>query len=178
MFPLLVHSDHLPSLTSRPGAITTAGLVMNGWDIEKCLATFKQLSHTAFQRRASLKIPLISAVLQFLISIICDGRYPPKNLESVLQRVFGRKGILDSSAESEMGILAGIIVTSIKDTSASVFTNYNAVGNRKNYCDYSVMTTDPAARPLLWEIIRCATAAPLAFWKLGDSDRAWKQLLS
>ncbi|KAI6311888.1 hypothetical protein MCOR30_010709 [Pyricularia oryzae] len=152
MFSLFLHSDHLPSLTSRPGAITTAGLVMNGWDIEKCLATFKQLSHTAFQRRASLKIPLISAVLQFLISIICDGRYPPKNLESVLQRVFGRKGILDSSAESEMGILAGIIVTNIKDTSASVFTNYNAVGNRKNHCDYSLMTTDPVARPLLWEM--------------------------
>lgn len=250
-YPIQRHFDLIYGTSS--GAITTAGLVMNGWDIAKCLATFKQLSHTAFQRRASLKIPLVSAVLQFLISIICDGRYPPKNLESVLQRVFGRKCILDSSVESEMGILAGIIVTNIKDTSASVFTNYNAVGNRKNHCDYSVMTTDPAARPLLWEIIRCATAAPFyfrprhiagvgtfqdggllynnpasialhevgalfpntrepslfvslgtgcplrggrqrssrcfwkdsfiprlirAFWKLGDSDRAWKQLLS
>ncbi|KAL5936827.1 hypothetical protein ACKVV1_011385 [Pyricularia oryzae] len=143
-YPVQRHFDVIYGTSS--GAITTAGLVMNGWGIEECLATFKQLSHTAFQPRANLKIPLVSAVLQFLISIICDGRYPPKNLESVLQRVFGGKGILDSSAGAEMGILAGITVTSTKDTSASVFTNYNAVGNRKDHCGEFGESTDRSSK--------------------------------
>ncbi|KAL5866372.1 hypothetical protein ACKVWC_011516 [Pyricularia oryzae] len=143
-YPVQRHFDVIYGISS--GAITTAGLVMNGWGIEECLATFKQLSYTAFQPRANLKIPFVSAVLQFLISIICDGRYPPKNLESVLQRVFGGKGILDSSAGAEMGIFAGITVTSTKDTSASVFTNYNAVGNRKDHCGEFGESTDRSSK--------------------------------
>ncbi|KAH7303728.1 acyl transferase/acyl hydrolase/lysophospholipase [Stachybotrys elegans] len=144
------------------GAIIACALFINGWSIEDCIASFESLSRLAFTPRWSCWIPLLSKIYDFILSILADSRYPARNLEKALQEVFGlTRTMIEYSNASEMGTMIGVPVTTIRDAALCVFTNYNGVGNRETNNDYHVLQN--SARVLLWEVLRCATAAPYYF---------------
>jgi len=128
-------------LTHFAGSIIAGALCVNGWGIDDCIAAFKSLAHMAFQSRSWLRIPLLSqilrvpflsAILQVVMLLVADSRYSASNLEKALKHVFGSaKSIMDCSAATEMGIMMGVTVSTVWDTQACVFTNYNGKGVRK-----------------------------------------------
>lgn len=116
-----------------PGAIIACALFVNGWSVEECIASFENLACLAFQPRRSFWIPVFSKVYDFLLSLLVDGRYPARNLETALRGVFGpTRSIMNCSKASETGTLVGVPVTTIRDVSTCVFTNYNGVGKRED----------------------------------------------
>ncbi|KAK3933650.1 acyl transferase/acyl hydrolase/lysophospholipase [Diplogelasinospora grovesii] len=161
--PVQQHFDVIYGTSS--GAIIAFALYANGWPIEDCIVCFESLARLAFQPRPSCRIPILAMVYEFLVSLLVDSRYPARNLESALQRVFGStRSIIDCSKASEMGAMVGMPVTTIRDASACVFTNYNGVGQREESADYHVIQPEGGIRRIpLWEILRCGTAAPYYF---------------
>jgi hypothetical protein len=82
--------------------------------------------------------------------LVTDGFYPARNLERVLQEVFGRdKSILDYSSATSMGTKIGITVSTMKPA-PFIFTNYNGLGDRedKKYEKYGVLL----GNALVWEM--------------------------
>jgi hypothetical protein len=113
------------------GGIIAVALCINGWSVQQCTEIFERLARVAFQPRPSSGIPIISKFLDFLISFFSDARYPADNLEAALQDAFGRdRSILDCSKATAAGTRVGLPVTTIRDTSTCIFTNYNGVGMR------------------------------------------------
>lgn len=114
-----------------PGGIIAAALCINGWPVQRCIEQLEPLAKFAFQPRASSGIPILSPLLNFLISFFADARYPADNLEAALQEAFGSgRSILDCSKATAAGTRVGLPVTTIRDTSTCIFTNYNGVGTR------------------------------------------------
>ena len=129
-------------LTARIGGIIILALCVNGWSVDKCTESFERLARLAFQPRPSLMIPMISPLVGFLVSFFADGRYSADNLEAALQVTFGRdRSILDCSRATASGTRIGLPVTTIRDVSTCVFTNYNGVGTRPSGCGNEI---DPA----------------------------------
>jgi hypothetical protein len=122
-------------LTDRTGGIIVLALCVNGWSVDKCADSFEQLAKLAFQPRPSPSIPIISPMVDFLVSFFADGRYSAVNLEAALQDTFGHdRSILDCSRATATGTRIGLPVTTIRDVSTCVFTNYNGVGVRPSGC--------------------------------------------
>lgn len=122
-------------LTARIGGIIILALCVNGWSVDKCTESFERLAKLAFQPRPSLMIPMISPLVDFLVSFFADARYSADNLEAALQATFGRdRSILDCSRATTSGTRIGLPVTTIRDLSTCVFTNYNGVGTRAPGC--------------------------------------------
>lgn len=120
------------------GGIIVLALFVNGWSVDKCGERFEQLARLAFQPRPSPGIPIISHIVDSLVSLFADGRYPADNLEAALQETFGRdRSILDCSRATATGARVGLPVTTIRDVSTCVFTNYNGVGKRSSRCGKS-----------------------------------------
>lgn len=118
-------------LTTRTGGIIILALCVNGWSVDKCAESFERLAKLAFQPRPSLNIPIISPLFDFIVSFFADGRYSADNLEAALQDTFGPdRSILDCSKATASGTRVGLPVTTIRDISTCVFTNYNGVGTR------------------------------------------------
>lgn len=120
-------------------------LCIIGLSVELCIERFEGFAKFAFKPRSSSAIPIISPIIDFLlsgipiispiidflVSIFADGRYPADNLEAALQDEFGsERSILDCSKATAAGTRVGLPVTTIRDTSTCVFTNYNGVGTR------------------------------------------------
>jgi len=103
--------------------------------VKQATENLERCAKLAFQRRPSLGIPLISQTLDFIISYFTDCRYPADKLEAVLREALGSyQNILDCSKATETGTRVGLPVTTIRDTSICVFTNYNGVGTRPRDC--------------------------------------------
>ncbi|KAH8655641.1 patatin-like phospholipase-like protein [Xylariales sp. PMI_506] len=161
--PVQRHFDVVYGTSS--GAIIAFALFVNGWSIEDCIKSFESLARIAFKPRPSFRIPIISSIYDLFISLILDSRYPATNLEAALRMVFGpTKGAMDCSKATEMGTMVGMPVTTIRDIQPCVFTNYNGVGKRDRNSDYDIVKSEGATRRIpLWELLRCATAAPYYF---------------
>jgi hypothetical protein len=166
------HVDHAmcATLTARVGGIIILALCVNGWSVDKCAESFERLAKLAFEPRPSLKLPIVSPLVDFLVSFFADGRYSAANLEAALQDTFGTdRSILDCSRATASGTRIGLPVTTIRDVSTCVFTNYNGVGSRPpgsgngvdliavgiglHHTGYHVLRPgDSAGRVLLWEM--------------------------
>ena len=122
--------------------MVASALFYNGWSIERCIEYFELSSKLAFDRRRTFKlfrsmfgdIPGISAIVQFLVSILSDSKYSAHNLEMILQDVYGEcKSLSDSTKANEMGTMLGVTLTSTNDTTTYIATNYNCVGKRQGH---------------------------------------------
>ena len=103
--------------------------------MEQCIERSEQLAKLAFQPRPSSNIPFISWFLDFLVSYFADGRYPAENLEAALQETFGsERSMLDCSMATGTGTRIALPVTTIRDVSTCLFTNYNGIGSRPQGC--------------------------------------------
>lgn len=92
---------------------------------------FEKLAKLSFQPRHTCRIPIISPILEFIVTYCADGRYSAENLESALKDTFGdERRILDYSRATATGTKIGLPVTTIRYVSTCVFTNYNGVGER------------------------------------------------
>ncbi|KAH7393734.1 patatin-like phospholipase-like protein [Cadophora sp. MPI-SDFR-AT-0126] len=152
------------------GGIIAIGLSICGWTIEQATENLERYAELAFQPRSiwNTDIPLVSQFLQvidFIISYLADSRYSADNLEAALREAFGsNRSLLDYSTATRTGTCVGVPVTTIRDTSICVFTNYNGVGTRSRDCGYHVFgPSDGSSRVPLWEIARCGSAAPFYF---------------
>jgi hypothetical protein len=157
-----------PKLTTS-GAIIACALFINGWSVDDCIASFETLARLAFRPRPSFWIPVLSKLYEFVLSLLVDSRYPATNLETALRTVFGTASLMDCSKASEMGAMVGVPVTTIRDVSTCVFTNYNGVGRREGHSgkhdiikrlirgltheDYQILRPAEGTRRIpLWEV--------------------------
>ncbi|KAI9855647.1 MAG: hypothetical protein M1813_009693 [Trichoglossum hirsutum] len=69
------------------GGLIVLAMFINGWSIEDSTETFERLAKLAFKRRKILDIPLLSRILEFVVSFLVDGIYPVKNIEAALKEV-------------------------------------------------------------------------------------------
>ncbi|KAF4775522.1 patatin family protein [Colletotrichum scovillei] len=157
------------------GAISAGALCINGWTVDECIARFESLSNHAFTPRRVPSVPIIGPLIRLMMRIpffatvvraaallLFDSRYPSQHIEKALQDMFGSgRSIADYSAADTMGAMVGMTVATVQDASACIFTSYNGVGQRAGDRDYELLkTTADGGRVALWEIVRCATAAP------------------
>ncbi|XMA20309.1 hypothetical protein WAI453_013100 [Rhynchosporium graminicola] len=142
--------------TPRIGGIIAIRLSICGWTIEQATENLEHYAELAFQPRSlwNTEILLISQFLQvidFMISYLADSRYSADNLEAALREAFGsNRSMLDYSNATRIGTCVGLPVTTIRDTSIYVFTNYNGVGTRSRNCG-------------MVNAARCGSAAPFYF---------------
>ncbi|CZS94309.1 related to calcium-independent phospholipase A2 [Rhynchosporium graminicola] len=135
-----------------------------GWTIEQATENLEHYAELAFQPRSlwNTEILLISQFLQvidFMISYLADSRYSADNLEAALREAFGsNRSMLDYSNATRIGTCVGLPVTTIRDTSIYVFTNYNGVGTRSRYHVFG--PNDGSSRV---PFARCGSAAPFYF---------------
>jgi hypothetical protein len=116
-------------------------MFINGWSVDDCANAFESLARKAFKPRGFLHIPvlphipILSHILEFLVSYLADGLYPADDLEAALKDVFGDdRSILDYSHATAIGAKVGLPVTTILETDPCIFTNYNGVGTRPQDC--------------------------------------------
>ncbi|KFA53721.1 hypothetical protein S40293_09644 [Stachybotrys chartarum IBT 40293] len=161
--PVQHHFDMVYGTSS--GAIIAYALFINGWPVEDCIASFESLARLAFKPRSLHGIPFLSKICNFILSFLVDSRYPSKNLDAALSMAFGStRNIMECSEASKTGTMVGVPVTTIRDVSPCIFTNYNGVGKREGSSDYYVLPSEAAGRRIpLREILQCATAAPYYF---------------
>lgn len=112
-------------------------LFINGWTVEDGANLFESVAKRAFRPRwishipVVSRIPVLSHILEFLVSYLADGLYPANSLETALKEVFGSdKGILDNSHATASGAKVGVPVTTVLETEPCLFTNYNGTGPR------------------------------------------------
>ncbi|OHE93902.1 hypothetical protein CORC01_10801 [Colletotrichum orchidophilum] len=136
--------------------------------------------------RLMMRVPFFATVVRTAALLLFDSRYPSQHIEQALRDMFGSdRSIADYSAADTMGAMVGMTVATVRDASACIFTSYNGVGQRAGdrgsfpvsvgaircrepmltgCLDYELLkTTANGGRVALWEIIRCATAAPYYF---------------
>ena len=121
------------------GGIIALALGRKGLSVEDCIDLFERVAKQAFE----LHLSYLRAIL---ISLFTDGIYPARNLEAVLQEVFGDKSILDCSSATAMGIMLGIVASTMKPE-PFLFTNYNGLGDREDK-KYGILLGDA----LVWEM--------------------------
>ncbi|KID94906.1 patatin-like phospholipase, partial [Metarhizium majus ARSEF 297] len=98
--------------------------------------TSSALARAVFRPRRVASLPLawipsIHRIWQTILSVLLDSRYPSRNIEAALKKVFGSsRNIADFSLATEMGLHIGMPVTATNDTSTHLVTNYNGVGKR------------------------------------------------
>jgi hypothetical protein len=140
-------------LTLFVGGITALGLCYNGWSVEDCIEYFERLAKQVFELHYFAQLRWLSWLFwlrAILFSPITNGIYPARNLEAVLQEIFGSdKNILDCSSATAIGNKIGITVSTMKPE-LFIFTNYNRLGNRedKKYEKYGVLL----GNALVWEM--------------------------
>ncbi|TDZ40328.1 Phospholipase A I [Colletotrichum trifolii] len=163
-------------------AISAGALCINGWTVDECIARFESFSNHAFTPRGVPSIPIISSFVRLLMQVpvfatvvraaavlLFDSRYQSHHIEQALRDMFGSdKSIADYSAADEMGVMVGMTVATVQDASACIFTNYNGAGqrggDRGSLPHYELLKTNVnGGQVALWEILRCATAAPYYF---------------
>lgn len=135
--------------SNKLGAISACALGIKGWDIQDCLAICRIIAQKTFEPRLSVmsqikRLPCVRIWLQNALSLILDSRYSSKNLEEVLQEIFGLTTTMaDWSYANENGIHVGFPITSIDDAATILINNYNSIGTR-----------DIADGSLLWGLRR------------------------
>lgn len=60
-------------------------MFINGWLVDDCANALESLARKAFKLRGFFHIPLLSHILEFLVSRLVDGIYPANDLEVVLR---------------------------------------------------------------------------------------------
>jgi hypothetical protein len=98
-----------------------------GQSVDKCIEMVLQLAGATFEGDKTGSIPVISWMLKMGKCYARDGRYPPENLETVLQTLFGKdRTMLDCSYATELGAkLLVLVATVLKNPTCRSFTNYN-----------------------------------------------------
>ncbi|TVY85512.1 Calcium-independent phospholipase A2-gamma [Lachnellula suecica] len=147
------------------GGIIILALFINGWPVEDCIDHFERFAKVAFYRRETSYFRLLLRLKAILVSLITDGIYPARNIETALLEVFGRdKNILDYSRASAIGAKIGITVSTMKPE-PFLFTNYNGLGSRQssNFERYGVLL---GSAPV-WEMV-FKTKYMVGFGKFQD----------
>jgi hypothetical protein len=116
-------------------------MFINGWSVDDCANVFEGLAKKAFEPRWFFhipvlpRIPILSHILEFLVSYLADGLYAAEGLEAALKDAFGSdRSILECSHATAIGARVGLPVTTIFETDSCIFTNYNGVGARPQDC--------------------------------------------
>ncbi|PWI65014.1 hypothetical protein PCL_08373 [Purpureocillium lilacinum] len=141
----------------------------DGWDIQSCKEYFKESARRAFEPRPLQKlfrnVPWVRKLVLGCSLLLLNSKYPTDNLDSLLRDEYGAtRTIMDHSKAKESGIKLGITLTSVGDTKAYIATNYNGVGQDRVPADYEVLRPNLGLRKIpLWELVRCAIAAPFYF---------------
>jgi hypothetical protein len=110
------------------GGIIALELSVNGNSVQKAISTFIASAQVAFRKRTfPPRILPCSSILDYIISLAADCRYPEKNIEAALKSVFSStKTMLDISYASRHGIRVGVPVATADGPSLGLFTNYNS----------------------------------------------------
>ncbi|KJZ68128.1 hypothetical protein HIM_12483 [Hirsutella minnesotensis 3608] len=139
----------------------------DGWDVRSCREHFRKTARCAFKprllRRFLRSFPCLQKLFLAFSVLLTDSKYPTENLDGLLRQEFGStRSIMDFSKANELGIMFGVTLTTCGQSDAVIASNYNGIGNARTSPDYGVLMPEKGLRKIpLWEIMRCAVAAPL-----------------
>ncbi|PVH90608.1 FabD/lysophospholipase-like protein [Periconia macrospinosa] len=144
------------------GVIIAIDHFILGRPLEESIKTFSEMAGRVFKRRVSPRIPLISRMVEIVLSYFTDGLYPAGNVDTVLKDWVTNKSILDCSYATSTGTKIGLPVATVSNhPSYRFFTNYNGVGERDGDQEHAIIKPkDGFGNVPLWEIARSASAAP------------------
>ncbi|SMY30092.1 unnamed protein product [Zymoseptoria tritici ST99CH_1A5] len=145
------------------GGLIILGLFAKEWDLSECINTFRRLAGQFFSGPDIKSVPLIPRIQSYIRCLLNDSCYKAEILESGLQESFGRfTRVFDFPPNSLSRHKFAITATNISDASPFIFTNYNGRGDRDRDCGYRhFRPADVSSEPLLWEVGRATSAAPV-----------------
>ncbi|RSL95848.1 hypothetical protein BHE90_009552 [Fusarium euwallaceae] len=135
------------------GALSVISLDVLGWSVDDCMSHLKRFAKESFVQRCPdfllrlCRLPFVSSVvwlLQLVYALLADSKYDVNGLERLLQDTYGSdRCITDLSTATVMGTYVGVTLTKARD-------------------DYRHLESDDGQKLVKWwEVLRCATAAPL-----------------
>ncbi|KAG9249569.1 acyl transferase/acyl hydrolase/lysophospholipase [Emericellopsis atlantica] len=159
-------------LGTSSGGLSAICLGLFGWSIDRCLAAFRDFAARAFEceqpkaLRCLAKCPFLTPLarlLTILIAVLADSKYSGAQLEQLLQQICGAgRTMLDRCPREESCPFVGVTLTATYDGRAVICTSYNCIGTRSS--SSGILPSYDGRRFIsLWEIARCATAAPYYF---------------
>ncbi|OBT64129.1 hypothetical protein VE03_06283 [Pseudogymnoascus sp. 23342-1-I1] len=149
-YPIQDHFDL--GIGTSSGAVGLAALFIMYWDTKTCVRFWHKFATRVFE-----KIVLRSTIAKcwwYLASYFADGLYDAVLLEEALQEKFEFRRLFGPTESRPSGMKIAITATTISNATLCLFTNYNG-SKCKHIRPYSA-----SDEVLLWEALRCTTAAP------------------
>ncbi|KIW24829.1 uncharacterized protein PV07_10519 [Cladophialophora immunda] len=150
--------------TSAGGLIVLDHVVCQS-SLDSSIKRFEALSNRIFPKRAYGFMPIFQRLIHWLVWWVSDNKYDSGTLEDVVQEAFGvRQRLFDFASQHQSGIKVAVTASTVSSSQLRLFTNYNGVARDRQGKGYAILRPpDPSGEPHLWEIARCAAAAPSYF---------------
>ncbi|KFY69541.1 hypothetical protein V496_00161 [Pseudogymnoascus sp. VKM F-4515 (FW-2607)] len=155
-YPLQEHFDF--GIGTSSGAIGLAALFVVYMDTKTSLRFWHKFATHVFQkfRRRSI----FAKLWWFFISYFTDSQYDADLLEDALQEVVGFRLLFGPTGSRTSGMKIAITATTISNATLCLFSNYSVNADANDtYCKH-IRPSDASNEILLWEALRCTTAAP------------------
>ncbi|KAL3439847.1 hypothetical protein BJX65DRAFT_315369 [Aspergillus insuetus] len=140
------------------------------WPVEKCSKTFESFAVRSFQRSKSL-LGTIRAVIKYAVA---DAIYDETVIESLMKDAYGSSSVFFGENPHAVAGTRVAITAMTHGSQRVIFTNYNgsaSIVRRDAGCLHTshfqdsgyiaIRPKDVAKEPLIWEVARATSAAPL-----------------
>ncbi|KFY32250.1 hypothetical protein V493_00383 [Pseudogymnoascus sp. VKM F-4281 (FW-2241)] len=155
-YPIQEHFDF--GIGTSSGAVGLAALFIMHWDTKTCLRFWDKFATRVFE-----KITLRSTIAKcwwYVASYFADGLYDAVLLEEALQEKFKSRRLFGSTGSRPSGMKIAITATTISNATLCLFTNYNGSSDYRDTQCKHIRPYSASDEVLLWEALRCTTAAP------------------
>ncbi|KAL4993992.1 FabD/lysophospholipase-like protein [Aspergillus recurvatus] len=155
--------------SSSGGLIALAKFHMH-WSVEQCSDTFETFASQCFSRKKSV-LGTIKSAFNYVVK---DAIYDEELLESLIKETFGLHTVFFSHSPAVIPGTRVAVTAMTHGSLPSVFTNYNGTSHiqreviepapRFQETSYiAIRPHDTEKEPLLWEVARATSAAPIFF---------------
>ncbi|KAF1363092.1 FabD/lysophospholipase-like protein, partial [Lizonia empirigonia] len=143
------------------GGLVVIGLFLLRWSVREAIQRFEDVAQKTFGRRATL----LARALQLLVAYVRDGQYSLVAIQEAFQKTLNCPLQMFNPLRNDTKV--AVTTTTVKDSTALLFTNYNA-GKRPLGLDYDIVRAEHARDDIsVGEAACCTSAAPLQPYAVG-----------
>ncbi|KAF3031541.1 hypothetical protein E8E12_002306, partial [Didymella heteroderae] len=136
------------------GGLIVIGLFLLRWSVREAIQRFEDVAQKTFGRRATF----IARALRLVIAYVRDGQYSLAAVQEAFQKTLNSPLQMFNPLRNDTKV--AVTTTSVKDSNALLFTNYNA-GKRPESLDYDIVRAENACDDIsVGEAACCTSAAP------------------
>ncbi|KAF3032314.1 hypothetical protein E8E12_000814 [Didymella heteroderae] len=119
------------------GGLVVIGLFLLRWSVREAIQRFKDVAQKTFRRQATF----IARALRLVIAYVRDGQYSLAAVQEAFQKTLNSPLQMFNPLRNDTKV--AVTTTSIKDSNALLFTNYNA-SKRPESLDYDIVRAENA----------------------------------